>query len=57
MASHRHWTFGDTSLQRVIESEGPLLSPFEIFPDCTRPILMPTGTGSSRAFRMRRAGF
>ncbi|MBX9844712.1 MAG: MBL fold metallo-hydrolase [Xanthobacteraceae bacterium] len=36
MTSHRHWTFGDTSLQRVIESEGPLLSPFEIFPDCTQ---------------------
>jgi len=36
MTSHQHWTFGDTSLQRVIESEGPLLSPFEIFPDCTQ---------------------
>jgi glyoxylase-like metal-dependent hydrolase (beta-lactamase superfamily II) len=36
MASHQNWTFGDTSLQRVIESEGPLLSPFEIFPDCTQ---------------------
>jgi glyoxylase-like metal-dependent hydrolase (beta-lactamase superfamily II) len=36
MTSHPHWTFGDLSLQRVVESEGPLLSPFEIFPDCTQ---------------------
>lgn len=36
MASDHRWTFGDLSLQRVIESEGPLLSPFEIFPDCTQ---------------------
>ncbi len=34
MTSDNRWTFGDLSLQRVIESEGPLLSPFEIFPDC-----------------------
>ena len=30
------WTFGDISMQRIIESETPLLSPFEIFPDCTQ---------------------
>ncbi len=30
-----HWRFGDTSLTRVIESEEPLLSPFEVLPDCT----------------------
>jgi glyoxylase-like metal-dependent hydrolase (beta-lactamase superfamily II) len=36
MTAHNHWTFGATSLQRVIESEGPLLSPFEIFGDCTQ---------------------
>jgi glyoxylase-like metal-dependent hydrolase (beta-lactamase superfamily II) len=36
VASDNRWTFGDLSLQRVIESEGPLLSPFEIFPDCTQ---------------------
>ncbi len=36
MAFQTHWTFGDTSLDRVIESEGPLLSPFEIFMDCTQ---------------------
>jgi glyoxylase-like metal-dependent hydrolase (beta-lactamase superfamily II) len=36
MASDNRWIFGDTTLQRVIESEGPLLSPFEIFPDCTQ---------------------
>ena len=26
---------GDATLFRIIESEGPLLSPFEIFPECT----------------------
>jgi glyoxylase-like metal-dependent hydrolase (beta-lactamase superfamily II) len=30
------WRFGDTLLTRVIESEEPLLSPFEILPDCTQ---------------------
>jgi glyoxylase-like metal-dependent hydrolase (beta-lactamase superfamily II) len=29
------WTIGETSVTRVIESEDPLLSPYEIFPDCT----------------------
>ena len=29
------WTLGDTSVTRVIEAEDPLLSPYEIFPDCT----------------------
>ena len=36
MSPHRHWTFGASTLQRVVESEGPLLSPFEIFTDCTQ---------------------
>src|SRR5258707_12962900 len=36
MTAPQQWTFGDISLQRVIESETPLLSPFEIFPDCTQ---------------------
>src|SRR3954471_231337 len=36
MSPHRHWTFGASTLQRVVESEGPLLSPFEIFADCTQ---------------------
>ena len=36
MAPHKHWTFGASTLQRVVESEGPLLSPFEIFTDCTQ---------------------
>ena len=36
MNATQHWTFGDISMQRVIESETPLLSPFEIFPDCTQ---------------------
>lgn len=30
------WQFGDTSLTRIIESEVPLLSPFELLPDCTQ---------------------
>jgi glyoxylase-like metal-dependent hydrolase (beta-lactamase superfamily II) len=29
------WRFGEISLARVVESEEPLLSPFEIFPDCS----------------------
>jgi glyoxylase-like metal-dependent hydrolase (beta-lactamase superfamily II) len=29
------WTFGEMSLSRVVESEEPLLSPFEIFAECT----------------------
>jgi glyoxylase-like metal-dependent hydrolase (beta-lactamase superfamily II) len=36
MNSQLHWTIGASSLQRVVESEGPLLSPFEIFGDCTQ---------------------
>jgi glyoxylase-like metal-dependent hydrolase (beta-lactamase superfamily II) len=36
MSPHKHWTFGGSTLQRVVESEGPLLSPFEIFTDCTQ---------------------
>ena len=35
-AARDGWTFGDMTLQRVVESEGPLLSPFEIYPDCTQ---------------------
>jgi len=34
------WTFGDTSLTRIVESEEPLLSPFEIYPDCTQAPLL-----------------
>ena len=36
MTTARHWTFGASTLQRIVESEGPLLSPFEIFGDCTQ---------------------
>ena len=36
MPPHKHWTFGASTLQRVVESERPLLSPFEIFTDCTQ---------------------
>jgi glyoxylase-like metal-dependent hydrolase (beta-lactamase superfamily II) len=35
--AHRHqWQFGDATMQRIVESETPMLSPFEIFPDCTQ---------------------
>ncbi len=34
MSSQLHWTIGASSLHRVVESEGPLLPPFEIFGDC-----------------------
>jgi glyoxylase-like metal-dependent hydrolase (beta-lactamase superfamily II) len=30
------WQLGDASVTRIIEAEDPLLSPYEIFPDCTR---------------------
>jgi glyoxylase-like metal-dependent hydrolase (beta-lactamase superfamily II) len=30
------WLLGDVSVTRIIEAEDPLLSPYEIFPDCTR---------------------
>jgi glyoxylase-like metal-dependent hydrolase (beta-lactamase superfamily II) len=36
MNSQLKWTIGASSLHRVIESEGPLLPPFEIFGDCTQ---------------------
>ena len=29
------WQSGDVSLTRIVESEEPLLSPFELLPDCT----------------------
>src|SRR5262245_190912 len=35
MAAPARWTFGASTLQRVVESEGPLLPPMEIFSDCT----------------------
>jgi len=48
MSAPSHWTFGASTLCRVVESEGPLLSPFEVFADCTqahldanRPWLLP----------------
>ena len=28
------WVLGETSVTRIVESEEPLLSPFEVFPDC-----------------------
>jgi len=30
-----HWQSGTTSLTRIVESEAPLLAPFELLPDCT----------------------
>ena len=36
MNSQLKWTIGVSSLHRVIESEGPLLPPLEIFGDCTQ---------------------
>jgi len=36
MTHQSHWTFGASTLQRIIESEECLLSPFEIFSDCTQ---------------------
>src|SRR5262245_29094179 len=36
MPSQLEWTIGASSLHRVIESEGPLLAPMEIFGDCTQ---------------------
>ena len=30
------WRFGAATLDRIVESEGPLLPPFEIFGDCTQ---------------------
>ena len=36
MTPHRHWKFGASTMQRIVESETPMLSPFEIFTDCTQ---------------------
>jgi hypothetical protein len=36
MSAPTHWTFGASTLRRIVEYEGPILSPFEIFGDCTQ---------------------
>ena len=36
MSAQSHWTFGDSTLRRIVEYEGPILSPSEIFGDCTQ---------------------
>ena len=36
MSAPSHWTFGESTLRRIVEYEGPILSPFEIFGDCTQ---------------------
>jgi glyoxylase-like metal-dependent hydrolase (beta-lactamase superfamily II) len=35
MSAQSHWTFGALTLRRIVEQEAPLLSPFELFGDCT----------------------
>ena len=44
------WQFEDVTLTRVIESEEALLSPFELYPDCTRRTLIETSPGSHLTF-------
>jgi glyoxylase-like metal-dependent hydrolase (beta-lactamase superfamily II) len=36
MSARSHWSFGASTLHRIVEQEGPLLSPFEIFDGCTQ---------------------
>jgi glyoxylase-like metal-dependent hydrolase (beta-lactamase superfamily II) len=36
MTPHHHWKFGASTMRRIVESETPMLSPFEIFTDCTQ---------------------
>jgi glyoxylase-like metal-dependent hydrolase (beta-lactamase superfamily II) len=36
MASRHQWTFGATSLQRIVELEESMMPPFEIYGDCTQ---------------------
>jgi glyoxylase-like metal-dependent hydrolase (beta-lactamase superfamily II) len=36
MHSQHHWKFGATTLDRVVEIEGSMMPPFEIFGDCTQ---------------------
>ena len=36
MSGRSHWTFGASTLYRLVEQEGPILSPSEIFGDCTQ---------------------
>jgi glyoxylase-like metal-dependent hydrolase (beta-lactamase superfamily II) len=36
MSAQSQWPFGASTLRRIVESEGPILSPFEIFGDCTQ---------------------
>ena len=36
MSAQSQWTFGALTLRRIVEYEGPILSPFEIFGDCTQ---------------------
>jgi glyoxylase-like metal-dependent hydrolase (beta-lactamase superfamily II) len=36
MAYQHQWKFGASTMQRIVESETPMLPPFEIFTDCTQ---------------------
>ena len=38
MSSQSHWTFGALTLRRIVEQEAPILSPFELFGDCTQEL-------------------
>ena len=58
-----HWTFGESTLRRIVEYEGPILSPFEIFGDCTQAHLDQNRTSTSgiliitiQSFLIRRNG-
>jgi len=36
MSAQSHWTFGVSTLRRIVEQEAPILSPLELFGDCTQ---------------------
>ena len=39
MSAQSHWTFGESTLRRIVEQEAPILSPLELFGDCTQAYL------------------
>jgi hypothetical protein len=38
MPTQPHWTFGASTLRRIVEQEAPILSPFELFGDRTQEL-------------------
>jgi len=36
MTARLDWQFGEASLRRIVESEGAIMAPTEIFGDCTQ---------------------